>query len=110
MQSLQALQPFLLLLAIFSFLTLGSKQLGQSLSRYRLPLISGYLIAGVIVGPFIFNLVTAKEVAQLRFIDDISLAVIAFSGGNELFLKDVRGRVLVEPLHFHCPAENRGDW
>ncbi|MCA9966643.1 MAG: NAD-binding protein [Anaerolineales bacterium] len=93
MQSLQALQPFLLLLAIFSFLTLGSKQLGQSLSRYRLPLISGYLIAGVIVGPFIFNLVTAKEVAQLRFIDDISLAVIAFSGGNELFLKDVRGRL-----------------
>ncbi|MCA9996741.1 MAG: cation:proton antiporter [Anaerolineales bacterium] len=93
MQSLHAIQPFLLLLAIFGFLTLGAKQVGQLLSRYRLPLISGYLIAGVIVGPFVFNLVTAKEVAQLRFIDDISLAVIAFSGGNELFLKDVRGRL-----------------
>lgn len=91
--SLQTIQPLLFLLAIFGFLALGSQQLGQLLTRYKLPLISGYLIAGVIIGPFIFNLVTAQEVTQLRFIDDISLAVIAFSGGNELFLKEVRGRL-----------------
>ncbi len=87
------LQPFLTLLAIFGFLTLSARQVGVSLARYKMPLISGYLIAGVIFGPFVLDLVSAEAVQSLTFIDDVALAFIAFSAGNELFLKEIRPRL-----------------
>ena len=87
------LQPWLILLSAFAFIALGAKQLGQSLSAYKLPLISGFLIAGVLAGPFVLNLITEQNVINLRFIDDIALAFIAFSAGNELYIKEIRPRI-----------------
>lgn len=89
-----ALQPFLTLIGIFAFLTLAARQVGLSLARYKMPLISGYLIAGVLIGPFVLGLVSAESVHSLTFIDDIALAFIAFSAGNELFLKEIRPRLV----------------
>ncbi len=77
----------------FTIIALASKQIGQFFNQAKLPLISGFLFTGVIAGPYVINLITAEAVANLRFIDEIALAVIAFAAGNELYLKELRDRM-----------------
>lgn len=76
----------------FAIIALASKQIGEFLKKINLPLITGFLITGVIAGPFILNLIPADAIHSLRFIDELALAVIAFAAGNELYLKEIRDR------------------
>jgi Trk K+ transport system NAD-binding subunit/Kef-type K+ transport system membrane component KefB len=80
-------------LVIFAFIYLAATQIGQHVTRARLPMISGYLLAGVMVGPYVLNLVDQASVVNLRFIDNIALAFIAFAAGSELYLKELRSRL-----------------
>ncbi len=78
--------------AAFAIITLSARQIGQYLTRYRLPLITGFLLTGVITGPFLLNLITAETLEHLHFVDDASLAFIAFAAGSELYVKEMRDR------------------
>ncbi len=84
-----------LLIYLGSFLVVGlaARQIGGYLTRFNLPLISGYLVAGIIIGPFVLNIIPHEGVESLRFISDVSLAYIAFAAGSELYLKEIRGRL-----------------
>jgi Trk K+ transport system NAD-binding subunit/Kef-type K+ transport system membrane component KefB len=85
---------FFIILAAFGVIALASNQVGQFLSRRaNLPLISGFLLAGIIVGPYVLGLVTETAVAKLKPIDELSLAVIAFAAGSELFIEEMRSRI-----------------
>ncbi len=75
----------------FFLLALSSKQIGDFFSRIKLPLISGFLFTGILIGPYALKLISADAVLKLRFIDEISLAVIALAAGSELFVKELRG-------------------
>ena len=79
---------------IFSFgiVALASKEIGTFFARYKLPLISGFLFAGILVGPYMLNLIPREAIPNLRFVDEISLAYIAFAAGSELYLKELRSR------------------
>ena len=77
----------------FGVIALASKEIGAFVTRYNLPLISGFLFAGVLVGPYALNLIPSEAISKLRFIDEISLGFIAFAAGSELYLKDLRGRL-----------------
>lgn len=77
----------------FGVIALSSKQIGSFFRRVKLPLISGFLFTGVIAGPYVLGLISRDAVANLRFVDEISLAVIAFAAGNELYLKELRDRI-----------------
>jgi len=79
-------------LAIFFILAVASKQFGHLFARARLPLITGFLFTGMAVGPSILGLISTEAVKDLRFVDQVSLAVIAFASGAELHLKELRGR------------------
>ena len=54
----------------------------------RLPNVSGYIIAGVLLSPHVLNLVPAELIAHMGFLSDIALSFIAFSVGK-YFLRDV---------------------
>jgi Kef-type K+ transport system membrane component KefB len=56
----------------------------------KLPKITGYLIMGIIAGPFVLNLVPKSEVRSLRAVDETSLAFIAFAAGGKIYLKKMR--------------------
>lgn len=58
--------------------------LSKLASLFKLPNVTGYLIAGILVGPSIFNIVTADVASSLRVISDVALAFIAFSIGSQL--------------------------
>ena len=81
-----------LFFASFVLVSLASKQIGEFFSRIRLPKISGYLVTGLLAGPFVLGLMSKDAVANLRFVDEISLAFIAFAAGSELYLPELRGR------------------
>ena len=83
----------LIYMSSFIIIALASKQIGQFFKRAKLPLISGFLVAGVIAGPYVLGLIPAKAVENLGFIDEIALAVIAFAAGNELYIKELRDRI-----------------
>ncbi len=80
-------------LASFLFITLAAYQVGKLATRFHLPLITGYLIAGILAGPFIFQFVEAINVEALRFLDEMALAFIAFAAGSEMALDELRGRL-----------------
>ncbi|GIX47230.1 MAG: potassium transporter TrkA [Candidatus Tectimicrobiota bacterium] len=79
-----------LVLTTFGVLALAAKDLGQHGQRLGLPLISGFLLTGVLVGPYALGLVEREAVARLRFVDEGALAFIAFAAGGELELAEVR--------------------
>ncbi len=84
----------LLLLTIsFLIVCLASHTIGKWFSRIKLPYITGYLFAGGLAGAFGLDLISLEQAEQLRFIDEISLGVIAFIAGSELYLKDLRSRL-----------------
>lgn len=82
-----------LIIAGFIIVALASKQIGQYFTKAKLPLISGFLFTGIIAGPFILGLITEEAARTLHFINQLSLAVIAFAAGSELYLKDLRSRL-----------------
>lgn len=80
-------------LIIFAVLALAARQIGAFATRYRLPLISGYLLAGILVGPYVLDLIHEDAVEALRFVDEVALGFIAISAGSELYLRELRGRL-----------------
>lgn len=79
-------------LASFLFIALAALQFGRLATEIQLPLITGYLVAGILAGPYIFQLVTTVDVEALRFLDETALAFIAFVAGSEMALDELRGR------------------
>lgn len=75
--------------------------------RLRLPNVTGYILAGILIGPYCLNLIPSAMVEGMDFIADIALAFIAFSTG-EFFrlstLKKSGGKVVVITVLEACMA------
>lgn len=56
--------------------------------RLRLPNVTAYIVAGILIGPYCLNLVPGNVIDGMDFIADIALAFIAFSTGE--FFKSTR--------------------
>lgn len=48
----------------------------------KLPNVTGYILAGILIGPYCLNLIPKNIIGGLDFISDIALAFIAFSVGE----------------------------
>ncbi len=79
-------------LGSFLFVALAAYQIGKLATHVHLPLITGYLVAGILAGPFIFQFVASINLESLRFLDETALAFIAFAAGSEMALDELRGR------------------
>ena len=65
--------------------------LGGVLARkIKLPSVTGYLFAGLLIGPSILGLINKEIMNQLAPINDLALGVIAVSIGAELHWKTMR--------------------
>ncbi|MCP3898910.1 MAG: PTS transporter subunit EIIA [Desulfobacteraceae bacterium] len=79
--------------ACFTIIAIASKQIGHSLLKTGLPLISGFLLTGILAGPYVLDLIPKEATLNLRFVDEISLGFIAFAAGSELYLKELKARL-----------------
>lgn len=78
---------FYLALILFSGLFFG-----RAVKMIKLPNVTGYLIAGLMLGPYISKIIPLNIVTQFNLISEIALAFIAFSIGAEFklsYLKQV---------------------
>lgn len=73
---------------IFSlgFVMLSAYVLAQIVRFFNLPMLTGYIFAGIIAGPYISGFLTIEMVDRLRLIDDLALSFIALMAGGELRL------------------------
>jgi Kef-type K+ transport system membrane component KefB len=76
----------------FGFLLLTAFLFGDVLSRFKVPKITGYILAGIVFGPYAFEFVDAATVEDLKLIDDLALTFIALAAGGELRLERLRQR------------------
>lgn len=64
--------------------------MGRIVSYFKLPHITGYLIAGVIIGPSILGLVPHVETSKMTVISEIALSLIAYSIGCEFNFNNLK--------------------
>jgi len=83
----------LTLTAGFAVVAVAARTIGKVFSRVNLPYITGYLLVGMLAGPFLLGLLPESASESLRYIDEISLAVIAFVAGSELYFKELQSRL-----------------
>lgn len=82
-------------------------QAGKLAQLLKLPLISGYVTAGVLAGPFVVGLLSQEAVNSLHFVDKCCLSVIALAAGAELHegdLSRIRGQVTLQNLCWLCKS------
>lgn len=69
--------------------------------RCRLPDVTAYILAGVIIGPYMLHLVPESMIIGMGFVTDIALAYIAFDVGKYFKLAQLRrnrGRIVMITL------------
>lgn len=50
--------------------------------RVKLPNVTGYILAGVLIGPYGLGLISQSSVSRMAFISDVALSFIAFGVGR----------------------------
>jgi Kef-type K+ transport system membrane component KefB len=81
-------QPWLV--AAVGFLLLAGTLTSELLELVGLPHITGYLLAGMISGPYVLRLFDEDTVESLSPVNTLALSLIAIAGGAELDLGEVR--------------------
>lgn len=56
---------------------------GRMAKHVHLPNVTGYLVAGLLIGPSVFGLLSEDFLTTINIISDVALGFIAFSIGNE---------------------------
>jgi Kef-type K+ transport system membrane component KefB/Trk K+ transport system NAD-binding subunit len=83
----------IILLVSFGIVALAAEKIGAFFKRIGLPLITGFLACGVIVGPFVLGILPDNTPQKMLWLDQLCLVYIAFAAGCELRLKELRNRV-----------------
>ena len=65
---------------------------GELVERLALPRVSGYLLLGLVCGPYVGNLITAPMARELQVFNGIAVALIAFIAGLEINVARLRPR------------------
>jgi Kef-type K+ transport system membrane component KefB len=74
----------------FGYLLLSAYFTAKIFNRLGFPKLTGYLISGVISGPFVLGLVTKDMGHSLDVVKDTATAIIALEAGSELKLKNIK--------------------
>ena len=85
-------KEIVLALGGFLIIALSADHISKFFAKIKFPLITGLLLAGIFAGPFCFQLIPEANTKSLNFLNEISLAFIAFAAGSELYLKEIRGQ------------------
>ena len=63
---------------------------GKVAKRLALPNVTGYLVAGLFLGPSFLGMITEQNAGGFSVINEVALAAIAFSIGSEFVLKEMK--------------------
>jgi len=84
---------FIVLLIGFAIVAIAGHEIAKVFQKIKFPLITGLIITGIIAGSSVLKFIPEHSLPRLNFLNDIALAIIAFSAGSELYLKELRSRI-----------------
>lgn len=66
---------------------------GGLLERFRLPKVTGYLLFGLICGPYLLNIINRPMARELQLFNGLAVALIAFIAGLEINVMRLKPRL-----------------
>ena len=63
---------------------------GKISRRFKLPNVTGYIVAGLLLGPSFLNVLSEANQPMVDFVNEFALGIIAFSIGSEFRLEDLK--------------------
>jgi Kef-type K+ transport system membrane component KefB len=72
------------------FLLLSALLMGNLFRDLGLPKLTGYLMAGILTGPYVLGLVEDSMVVNLRIFNGVAIALIALTAGTEMEIRIMR--------------------
>lgn len=84
--------PRLTALAL-GFSLIAAALTGALLERFGLPRVTGYLLFGMICGPYVLNIITRPMARELQLINGLAVVLIAFIAGLEMNIERLRPRL-----------------
>lgn len=83
------LQHAVLAFSVAAILAPFSYYAGLGAKLLRLPQITGYLISGIICGPYVLGILSRESVTDLSIIEGACLSIIGLAAGAELHLPEL---------------------
>ena len=71
-----------IIISSISLMLLGGFLFTRITKKLRLPNVTGYILAGITLGPYVLNVIPSSVISGMDFIADIALSFIAFSTGE----------------------------
>jgi trehalose-6-phosphate synthase/Kef-type K+ transport system membrane component KefB len=75
------------------FALMGASLTGDVLRRFQLPRLTGYLLFGIVVGPYAGNLITETMAGQLQMVTGVATTLIALIAGLTLSVERLGARL-----------------
>ena len=91
-EQLQAKSPVSAVILSIAIILLAGFLMTRLTKLLRLPNVTAYIVAGIIIGPFCLKAVPQDVIVGSAFISDIALAFIAFSAGEFFKFSSFKGR------------------
>jgi len=63
---------------------------GKIMNYFKVPAVAGYILAGLVLGGSVLNIISGEMIGDMSFISDFALCVIAFNIGSELEISVIK--------------------
>ncbi len=87
----------------FFIISISADKISQFFKKIHFPVITGLLITGIVSGPYVLNMIRPEAIREISFLNDITLAFIAFAAGTELYLKELRDNL--KSIYYNTTAQ-----
>jgi Kef-type K+ transport system membrane component KefB len=77
---------------MLGFALLSAALMGEIVEQIRLPRITGYILAGIVFGPYVASYLSPRVLEPLSIFNDMAYAFIGLAAGAELRLATIKGR------------------
>ena len=75
------------------FALIAAALTGALFEKIRLPRVSGYLVFGMVCGPYVANIITQQMARDLQLVNGLAIALIALIAGLELNYARLKPRI-----------------
>ncbi|GIL75703.1 hypothetical protein Vretimale_15247 [Volvox reticuliferus] len=82
-------QHFLVACSVAVILAPFSYYMGIGARMLKLPQITGYLVSGIVCGPYLLGILSTESVVDLNIIEGACLSIIGLAAGAELHLSEL---------------------
>ncbi len=80
-------------LAALGLLVIGGHLVGTWITERGFPKVTGYMTVGIIVGPYLLNILGFEIIERVSLVNEIALVLIALTAGGELKVRKLRSYI-----------------